>query len=159
MLSHPQRQTLEDAGELAENIVEHEPYPDSFWRKADVKPHDARLFVLNPKTDAAISMKIAKADQARPCIDVSSVAEDCHFQSLRDRPAIFRGGNRVTVCIKAIAVVAPQIVWSAESWLQVEGHHLMVFGKSSFVANTKRQGSHAIRERHVICRLGFKEVK
>src|ERR1700733_15075815 len=107
MLSHPQRQTLEDAGELAENIVEHEPYPDSFWRKANVEPHDARLFVLNPKTDAAISTKIAKADQSRPCIDISPIAEDCHLQHLRDRPAIFRSGSRVTVCIKSIAVVPP----------------------------------------------------
>ena len=35
----------------------------------------------------------------------------------------------------------------------------MVFGKSSFVANAKDQGSHAIGDGRVVGRLCFKEVK
>src|SRR6202041_2696623 len=159
MLLRRQRQTLEDAGELAENIVEYEPYMDPFWRKADVEPHDASLFILDAKAEAAISTKIAKADQARPFIDVSPIAEDCHLDRLRDRPAIFSAGNRCAISIKAITVVSAKIVWAAQSRLQVEGHHLIVFGKSSRVANVKDQGSHAVGEGQIVCRLCGYQVK
>ena len=83
-------------------------------------------------------MKIANADQPRPGIDVSTIAENRHLQRLRNRPAILRSRNRVAVRIKAIAVVAAKIVWAAESWLEIEGNCLMVFGESSFVAHAAK---------------------
>src|SRR5262249_41798293 len=56
-------------------------------------------------------------------------------------------------------VVSAKIVWSTQCRLQVERYGLRHMRKGGLVANAEDQGSHAVGERQIVCRLGLEQMK
>ena len=98
---------------LFENIVELDPYLESFVTESDVQTEEGFVALIKPETEAQVGLHVADPQFGPPVKYLAGIAVQRHIQAAEYLPPVLGAGHEEVVAAEAVWPVSSQVFGAA----------------------------------------------